>query len=173
MLKCKCLIYYAQAYRQQVKEALPQPSSKDPVGHRLEPGYWVYWKHQRKRALESPWEGPFWVLLTTDTVAELEGIETRIHISQLNAAHIDTWSWTDTGDHLWIRLRKRSWHWCRLLHPKMMDQDFILQLGVKLLLLFLSFTLALAWKDNTLIHSSSALAKGGNLWNLEQFLISG
>ena len=31
------------------------------------------------------------------------------------------------------------------------------------LLLFLSFTLSLAWKNNTLIYISLAIAKGGNL----------
>lgn len=34
------------------------------------------------------------------------------------------------------------------------------------LLFFLSFTLALSWKDNTLISYIQAIAKRGNRWNL-------
>lgn len=42
------------------------------------------------------------------------------------------------------------------------------------LLLFLSFILALAWKDNTLncIPHTTAKELAGKLWNLEQLFIS-
>ena len=67
---------FAQAYYQQVKEAFPDSTLRDPVGHSLEPGDWVVWKHpKRKTALELCWKGPYQVLLTTDTATELEGIE--------------------------------------------------------------------------------------------------
>ena len=48
---------------------------------------------------------------------------------------------------------------------QMLNQDLIL-------LAFLSFTLALAWKDNAITHTSQTTAKGSNLWNLEQLFIS-
>ena len=53
-----------------------------------------------------------------------------------------------------------SWHQGKLLLPKTTDQDFILELNLKPFLLFLSLTLALAWKDNALICISQAIAKG-------------
>ena len=66
---------YAQAYYQQVKDTVPDSNLKDPVGHSLETGDWVFWKHhQRKTALKPHWKGPYQVLLTTDTATELEGI---------------------------------------------------------------------------------------------------
>lgn len=48
-------------------------------------------------------------------------------------------------------------------------QDFVRKLNMKPFLLLLSFILALAWEDNTIIGLSQALAKGGgNLWNLKR-----
>ena len=69
------LMSYTQAYHQQVKEAFQDPNLKDPAGHSLEPGDRVFWKHhQRKTDLKLHWEGPYQMLPTTDTAAELEGI---------------------------------------------------------------------------------------------------
>lgn len=45
-------------------------------------------------------------------------------------------------------------------------------LNTKPSLLFHSFPLALAWKDNSIIHISRDIAKRGNLWNLKQLFIS-
>lgn len=130
---------YAQAYRQQVKEAFLDPNSKCPVGYSLEPCDWVFWKHhQRKVALEPHWKGPCQVLLTTDTAAKLEGTEPWIHISRSKKASPDSWSCTDAGD-LWVKLmRKRSsWHQRRPLSPNSPDQDFTLKPKTKSFLLFL------------------------------------
>ena len=70
------------------KKALPDPSSKDPVGHSMEPGDWVFWKHhQRKTALELSWKGPYQVLLTADTIAKLKGIEPDRKSTRLNSSH--------------------------------------------------------------------------------------
>lgn len=59
-------------------------------------------------------------------------------------------------------MRKRiNWHLCRLLLPKMPGQDFPLKLNRKLFLLFfLSFTLSLTQKGNTIISISQAIVKG-------------
>ena len=35
---CKSLMFYAQAYHQQVKEAFPDSNLKDPIDHNLDPG---------------------------------------------------------------------------------------------------------------------------------------
>ena len=67
---------YAKVYHQQVEEVFPDLNSKDPVGHSLEPGDWVFWKHhQRKTALKPHWKGPYQVVLTPDIAVKLEGIE--------------------------------------------------------------------------------------------------
>ena len=72
---CKSLMYYAQAYHQQVKEGFQVPSSKDSVGYSIEPGGRVFWPcHQKKTALKPQWKAPFQELLTTDIATELEGI---------------------------------------------------------------------------------------------------
>lgn len=39
---CKLLKSYAQVCHQQVKEAFPDPGSKEPIGHSLKPGDWVF-----------------------------------------------------------------------------------------------------------------------------------
>lgn len=45
-----------------------------------------------------------------------------------------------------------------------MDEDFLLWLNIKLFLLsFLSFTLALAWKDNPVTRISQDIAKVGRV----------
>ena len=39
---CEFLMSYTQAYCQQVKEVFLDSNLKDPVGHSLEPGDWVF-----------------------------------------------------------------------------------------------------------------------------------
>lgn len=39
---CKLLKSYAQVCHPQVKETFPDPSSKEPIGHSLKPGDWVF-----------------------------------------------------------------------------------------------------------------------------------
>ena len=53
----KVLLLYAKTY-QQVTEDFPDPNPEGSVGHSLEPGEWIFWKHhQRKTAFKSYWEG--------------------------------------------------------------------------------------------------------------------
>lgn len=74
--------------------------------------------------------------------------------SQLKSSSPDIWSCIDTGD-LQIKLTLRQ---TRLLPPKTMDQDHTL--NIKLVFLpVLYLTLALAWKDNAVIHICQAIAK--------------
>lgn len=55
---CKSFMCCTKADDWQVREVFLDLNSKDPFGHSLEPGDWVYWKcHQRKTALESHWSG--------------------------------------------------------------------------------------------------------------------
>lgn len=70
----------------------------------------------------------FWM----DAAAKIKGIEPLVHILQLKKAPPDIWSSANAGD-LWIKLRRKggSWH-----HLKMLDQDVVLKLNMKL---FLSF----------------------------------
>lgn len=49
---------YAQAQHKQVEEVFLVPNSRDPVGHSLEPGDWVFQNHyQRKTVLKTYWKG--------------------------------------------------------------------------------------------------------------------
>lgn len=72
-----------------------------------------------------PWISLQENLLTNQMEAKLQGLEPRVHISQLKKGLLDIWSCADTGD-LWIKLtRKRgSWRWCRLLSLMTLGQDF-------------------------------------------------
>lgn len=94
--------------------------------------------------------------------AKLQGLKPWIHILELKKASPDVCFCVNAGDLQIKSTRKRnSWHWCKLLPPKVTKQDFRLELNMKTFLIpFLSFTLALALKDNIIIHSSQASAKG-------------
>lgn len=65
------------------ERSLPELHLKGLVGHTLEPGNWVFWKYQRKTALEPHYKGTYQVFLTTDPATKLKGMESWIHISQL------------------------------------------------------------------------------------------
>lgn len=59
-----------------VKKSFPDLNSKDPIGHSVEPGDQVFWKHHQRKTITNPhWKRPYQVLLTDDSAAKLEGIE--------------------------------------------------------------------------------------------------
>ena len=106
------------------------------------------------------WKAPYKRLLTTNTTAKLQGVEPWLCISQLKRAPPDIWSCANVGDRqIKLTRKKSSWHGGLLFPPKMPDQDFMLQLKMKpLLLLFLSVSLALFWKY-VIIHTFQAITK--------------
>lgn len=89
------------------------------------------------------------------------------HVSQLEKTPYNIWSCTDPGD-FWVKpTKKRSWHHCRLLPPKMPGQDFILQLNMNLPSLF---TLALNRKLAPLSICPWPLLRDGQRFRLMDLL---
>ncbi|XP_077924723.1 uncharacterized protein LOC118536288 [Halichoerus grypus] len=79
-----------QAYHQQIKEALLNPISRDPVGHSLEPGNRVFWKcHQRRTASLCLMGRELPKCSRTQSTAKLEHIEPWVHVSLIKNAPPD------------------------------------------------------------------------------------
>lgn len=151
---CKSLMSYAQAYHQQVKEAFLDSNLKNAIGQSLEPAVCIFWIwDQKKTALEPHWKGPYEVLLTTDTAAELEGSEPWRYISHLKRSAPDIWSCTNTGGFQIKLTRKRSCqHLRQIAFPRWPDQACIPFICCcflpHFLLLFLGKTILLSTSPN-------------------------
>ena len=97
-------------------------------------------------------EGTTPVLLTNQMAAKLQGRKAPPDMC------------ANVGDLQTKVTRKRSsWHWSRLLPPKMLDQHFILQLNMKLSFSLFSFLWHLPEKRTPSCFSQD-IAKVDNLW---------
>ena len=109
---------------------------------------------------QAPWEGTLPSAPDTNAVVKLKGIEPWVHTSRLGKVPPDIWSCADAGDPWTKSIRERStwlqdrqrW-WIKTSYFNWMWNNCS----------SLSFPLALAWKDNTLICISQAIFKGSNL----------
>lgn len=49
-------------------------------------------------ALESHWKGLYQTILTTHDAAKLQGFEPWVHLSQVERASLDSWTWQPIGN---------------------------------------------------------------------------
>ncbi|KAG9281519.1 hypothetical protein AMEX_G33 [Astyanax mexicanus] len=75
---CQTLTQAVQAAQNQVSNAWGRPSEG---GHTIIPGQWVMVRRHDKQSLEPRWDGPYQVLLITDSAVKCEGKKTWIHVS--------------------------------------------------------------------------------------------
>ncbi|XP_040911987.1 uncharacterized protein LOC121193645 isoform X1 [Toxotes jaculatrix] len=75
-----CRLQLLQTLHSQVKSALP--SAATAVLHNLQPGDWVLIKdHRRRHWKQRPFQGPFQVLLTTETAVKVVEKAAWVHAS--------------------------------------------------------------------------------------------
>ena len=87
-----------QAFQISYQELWPKRSALYNAGtpdipHKYQVGDWIYVKRHHAENLEAKWKGPFLVLLTTLTSAEVDGVTAGVHVTHIRPVLAPDTNW--------------------------------------------------------------------------------